>query len=664
MKSVAISNLWERLKRQVSLKRRQPDPRGPQPFVPPLSPWVPIKDPFPHLHSKSSISGATPSIVFDPLPRPPPDPEHNAKLKISRLPPEIVVEIFLLICESSFTEYSWIACTHVCASWRQIALNTPLLWAHVVFESHAWVSTCLERSKSSPLIVTADIRLAVVETLVCDVLKMAERIVRIHLRLYVPGQLILDLLLGPFPRLTDLSVENYTWVASNIPVQPDAPSFPALRSLLMCTNVPYLPPLPSQLVSLEIYFRGWQPIPWDSLALALGQLHQLHTLKLSGFSAPPSSPSQPISFPVLRDLHLSGSPEHCTQFIETLESPKLRRFNLHLSNFDNLPVLFRTFSVRMPKPPKCMMMDHGDGCSAGGNDLLLLTPSAAYSQSASISFIYANFGPWPGDVAIDVCLSWIVPTLRSDLALATIFVALPEFAWLEHIEYLWIRDWCTIPAALWQLFLGRLAGLQTLAAIGSPPAGLFWALVRHLESTSVPMSGEGEVATGGGSGTLLPAMHTIRMLNLNCDAGNWLPQLQSSNPAGLPTNPYFDLDNTRFLELLICYLELRAAPLARLVMRECFGYTGAEVKLLRRLVGSMLWDGWGMDEGVYQANGDYVGALTINHTLIARQKGYEELNLSEADRWHEDSTLYLEVRPSTRISDRLYGSYADYEVEE
>ncbi|KAJ7239122.1 hypothetical protein C8J57DRAFT_1373065 [Mycena rebaudengoi] len=637
MKSVVISiawpvvYLWERLKRQVSLKRRQPDPKRPQPFVPPSSPWVPIKDPFPHLHSKSSISGATPSIVFDPLPRPPPDPENNVKLKISRLPPEIVVEVFLLMCESSFAEYSWIARSHVCASWRQIALN-PLLWAHVVFESHAW---------SSPLIVTADIRLAVVETL-----------------------LILDLLLGPFPRLTDLSVENYTWVASNIPVQPDAPSFPALRSLLMCTNVPYLPPLPSQLVSLEIYFRDWQPIPWDSLALALGQLHQLHTLKLSGFSVPPSSPSQPISFPVLRDLHLSGSPEHCTQFIEALESPKLRRFNLHLSSFDNLPALFRTFSVRMHKPPKCMMMDHGDGSSAGGNDLFLLTPSAAYSQSASISFIYANFGPWPGDVAIDVCLSWIVPTLRSDLALATIFVALPEFAWLEHIEYLWLRDWCTIPAALWQLFFGRLAGLQTLAAIGSPPAGLFWALVRHLESTSVPTSGEGEVATGGGSGTLLPAMHTIRMLNLNCGAGNWLPQLQPSNPAGLPTNSYFDLDNTRFLELLICYLELRTAPLARLVMRECFGYTGAEVKLLRRLVGSVLWDGWGMDDGVYQANGDYVGALTINHTLIARQKGYEELNLSEADRWHEDSALYLEVRPSTRMSDRLYGSYADYEVEE
>ncbi|KAJ7238213.1 hypothetical protein C8J57DRAFT_1246634 [Mycena rebaudengoi] len=193
-----------------------------------------------------------------------------------------------------------------------------------------------------------------------------------------------------------------------------------------------------------------------------------------------------------------------------------------------------------------------------------------------------------------------------------------------------------------QIWKGHISGLIGYIKILRITPSLFWALVHHLESTHVPASGEGEAGTGGGSGALLPAMQTIRMINLNCGAGNWLPQLQPSNPAGLLTNSYFDLDNTRFLELLICYLELRAAPLARLVIRECFGYTGAEVKLLRRLVGSVLWDGWGMIEGVYQTNGDHVGALTINHTLISRQKGYEELNLSEEDRRHANTTFNLE----------------------
>ncbi|KAJ6592369.1 hypothetical protein B0H19DRAFT_1010076 [Mycena capillaripes] len=663
MKPVAISNLWERLKRQVSLKRRQPDPTRPQLFAPqPFAPWGMIKDPLLPLHSMSSTSGATPFIVFDPPSKPPPDPEHNARLAVSRLPPEIVAEIFLLMCEHSFAEYSWIACSHVCLSWRRIALDTPLLWSHVVFKSRPWVSACLQRSKSSLLIVTADTRLSLVETLVCDVLKIAERIARIHLKFLMPSQRILDLLPGPFPHLTNLSIENYTFCPPNIPVQPDVPPFPALRSLFMWTNLSYLPPLPIQLVSLEIYCTDWQPVPWDSFALALGQLQQLHELKLSGFSAPPSSHIQPISLPVLRDLHLSGSPKHCTQFTEALDSPMLRRFNLHLTNFDNLPALYRTFSLRMLKPPKCMMIARDNGCPAGGNDLLLSRPFSANMQTASIAFTYAN-ERWPRDVTLDACLSWIVPNAHGDLALATIFAALPEFAWLEHLEWLSVQNWCTTPAALWGPFLARLAGLQTLAANGSPPAGLFWALVRDLESTHVPVnaSGDGEIEAGTGSG-LLPALQTIKILSVHCDEGNWLPQLRYTNPTGLPTNSYFDLDNTRFLELLICYLELRPAPLAKLVMGECVGYTGAEVKLLRRLVGSVVWDGWGMMEGVYRGNGDEVGALTISHTLIARQKGYEELNMSEEERWREDAEFLWEVRPSTRMSDRLYVSNADFEV--
>jgi hypothetical protein len=160
-----------------------------------------------------------------------------------------------------------------------------------------------------------------------------------------------------------------------------------------------------------------------------------------------------------------------------LASPKLRRFNLHLSNFDDLPALYHTLSVRMPKPPKCMVMTRDNGCTADGKDLFLWTPSAANVQTASIAFTYAN-ERWPRDVPLDACLSWIVPNVHSDLALATIFAALPEFTWLGHLEWLCVHNWCTIPAALWRPFLDRLLGLQTLAANGLPPAGLFWALVQ------------------------------------------------------------------------------------------------------------------------------------------------------------------------------------------
>jgi hypothetical protein len=182
-----------------------------------------------------------------------------------------------------------------------------------------------------------------------------------------------------------------------------------------------------------------------------------------------------------------------------------------------------------------MVMTRDNGCTAGGKDLFLWTPSTANVQTASIAFIYAN-ERWLRDMPLDACLSWIVPNVHSDLALATIFAALPEFTWLGHLEWLCVHNWCTIPAALWRPFLDRLLGLQTLAANGFPPAGLFWALVRDLESTHGPASGEGEAGTGTGGCALLPAMQTIKILSVDCGEGNWLPQLRHSNPAGLPTN--------------------------------------------------------------------------------------------------------------------------------
>ncbi|KAJ7206622.1 hypothetical protein GGX14DRAFT_568178 [Mycena pura] len=506
-------------------------------------------------------------------------------------------------------------------AWRQIALDTPPLWSHIVFKSRAWMNTCLERSTTSLLVVAADIRLALVETLVCDVLKMPDRIARIHLKFSVPSQRVVDLLPGPFPHLTHLSIEHDTWEVSNIPVKPDVPPFPALRSLFLRTNVSYLPPLPSQLVSLEIYYTGWGLVPWDSFAPALCQLQQLHELKLSGFSDPPSSYARQIPLPVLRDLHVSGSPKHCTQFIEALDSPKLRRFNLHLSNFDNLPALHRTVSLRMPKPPKCMMIDRDNGCTAGGNDFLLSTPFAAnvHCTTVSMTFIYAN-ERWPRDAALDVCLSWIVPSgVHGDPALATIFAALSEFVWLEHLERLGFYNWSGISAALWRPFLDRLAGLRTLTVNDSPPAGLFWALLRDLESMhDVSASGAEEVGTDSGGCALLPAMQTIKIIGVNCGAGSWLPHPR--RPAALPTHSYFDLDNTRFLELLICYLELRPSPLTKLVVEECFGYTGA-------------------GEAAAAASGECaLGRVGYD----GGQKGYEALNMSDEERWHEEAVILWE----------------------
>ncbi|KAF8189498.1 hypothetical protein K438DRAFT_1593166, partial [Mycena galopus ATCC 62051] len=57
-------------------------------------------------------------------------------LAISRLPPELLAQTFIFGCEASdLADYSWIACSHIFSSWRQIALATHQLWGHLVLRS-------------------------------------------------------------------------------------------------------------------------------------------------------------------------------------------------------------------------------------------------------------------------------------------------------------------------------------------------------------------------------------------------------------------------------------------------------------------------------------------------------------------------------------------------
>ncbi|KAH8078075.1 hypothetical protein BXZ70DRAFT_690340 [Cristinia sonorae] len=101
----------------------------------------------------------------------------NAALPISRLPPEILVEIFIhcqddRVCRSGSFRASWLSVTWVCHHWRKLALGTPLLWSKVyISRSHKFrdpeaFPTYLARSKQVPLEI--DINLDKQDTLFSD----------------------------------------------------------------------------------------------------------------------------------------------------------------------------------------------------------------------------------------------------------------------------------------------------------------------------------------------------------------------------------------------------------------------------------------------------------------------------------------------------------------
>ena len=92
--------------------------------------------------------------------------QHNLRLPISRIPNEILSRFFCdLRSNYIWVRHGlkdWITVTHVCHAWREVALNTSLLWCHIEILPpvtkpraqdlvHAWIPELLRRSKQSPL---------------------------------------------------------------------------------------------------------------------------------------------------------------------------------------------------------------------------------------------------------------------------------------------------------------------------------------------------------------------------------------------------------------------------------------------------------------------------------------------------------------------------------
>ncbi|THU92377.1 hypothetical protein K435DRAFT_613542, partial [Dendrothele bispora CBS 962.96] len=95
---------------------------------------------------------------------------------IRHLPPEILTLVFLFLCREPINEFDnsnlnivlpAFNLSRVCATWRQVALNTPAIWSNVLFDlkkrfcfqkkiklTSSFIRLWLERSSQVPLNLT------------------------------------------------------------------------------------------------------------------------------------------------------------------------------------------------------------------------------------------------------------------------------------------------------------------------------------------------------------------------------------------------------------------------------------------------------------------------------------------------------------------------------
>ncbi|KAI0044722.1 hypothetical protein FA95DRAFT_1561908 [Auriscalpium vulgare] len=256
--------------------------------------------------------------------------QHNFRTSIVHLPLEILSHIFTILSSiypprqyravrQNKLDLGWVKITHVCRHWRHVAIQDRILWAtNLAIPSplgNDWIAAFLSRADSVPLIISdprsfeyfvSDPQLAIVATNLA-------RVRVLHLcgmddmlsALSHPAPLIHTLFLELFPdRYNTTSPALWTGLLGGIA------GAPALRHLRVRTggSVPWMSPLISQLVSLDIEDQGNSP-DLPALFDALGKMPRLERLVCQLGLGAHGQPHRVIALPALHRLRLQTTTE-------------------------------------------------------------------------------------------------------------------------------------------------------------------------------------------------------------------------------------------------------------------------------------------------------------------------------------------------------------------
>jgi hypothetical protein len=305
---------------------------------------------------------------------------RNTLSPVSSLPPEIFAAIFSFLCLPGIPSLGGkpdrniarLRISHVCQQWRKIALNHPLLWSHIDFNTltSAGASEILIRAKSVPLYLEARLSFPFVRR--NDGIFQKELQSRVpHIRhLSIEAHTAdcirrlrstLEGLVSPAPTLEYLSVFSGDFSEDLfIPDNLFDGCTPRLSCLeLRNCDISWKSPLLKGLQHLKIITPTERP----KLAVwldALSELRQLKALTLHSVSpvAPPSFDVERTStLPSLSRLYITATPGDCALTLAHLDLPALTCLNLavishwELTNYIDAQKLL-TYVVRHAHGPQ------------------------------------------------------------------------------------------------------------------------------------------------------------------------------------------------------------------------------------------------------------------------------------------------------------------------
>ncbi|KAK7023366.1 hypothetical protein VNI00_016781 [Paramarasmius palmivorus] len=275
--------------------------------------------------------------------------QHNAQLPISRLPTEILADIFLYCMEHGYrrTSGNVVHLGHVCHHWRMVSVNYPPLWSTPDFSRPLLARMIVQRSKPGPLDVNLDSITFSLNpfaaspkfvvspesvSVMSEALAESSRIRSLEVTSdWIPfdiAQRILALFQKPMPLLDSLAVHAYK---VDQPVELPITFSPTLKKLdLMHCNVPWGIPMLANVTDLTLSGVGFPMPPTDSQLLG--------TLNL---------------MPLLEHLSLTEIfPLSFSQFTPVVNLPRLRRFVSRAYSFSQSSSCLRTLPyISFPHTP-------------------------------------------------------------------------------------------------------------------------------------------------------------------------------------------------------------------------------------------------------------------------------------------------------------------------